>query len=515
MSDKAYHEIFEILFNTIKIESSTYAKAKTASQKNAASRVSGCANVLRGLVTVACQKLRPKTIKALLDHLTQTVPTDDGAYFEPLASDYFKTLRTILGYPSHVEHLGHEEWHDLTDFCIQVIKDLGHSPNEETVDSPSKQEILRSSRGRLSRSTTPLVRLPSSSGLSNGNNSRLSKDDNRSKPFGEDVTLCLKHLASASNKPVLDKASIIVDALLGSDLLSTHSDLVRQAAFETINMILSRVHANDVTLSLRAVEALIPIIRRSWSTRLASLKEHMLVPLILGEPYLAHLMVSDSDDTRAELLTLLDTTREEYCRRHERDQLHVSILDLTDAGRGYTKERPLGIQAFRLQFGALEAESAWCLIHVTASIVVTFSGHLGAGAEHPSPVEAKPTTKKRKTDNPVDSLFHHLRLSALPEKIYSLQVLCFVFEMIQLEPSILQGHIETLLQHVSDKSSSLCSWTMLALTRYARSLPVKVVTALTSTQRRRTNGCTQLPCQLIMDSGMASCRTPSHIEHDL
>lgn len=380
-------------------------------------------------------------------------------------------MRTILAYPSHPEHLAHEEWHDLADFCVQAIKDLGHIQADDNTNPSFTEELLLSSRGRPSRSATPVVRSTSVVGRLNGNPSHSPRDV-RLKASAEDVTLCLKHLASASNGPIFEKAQVIVDTLLDTNLLSAHSDLVKQAAFQTINTVLSRVHANDVSLSLRTIEALVPIIRRCWSTKSASLKEHMLVSLLLGEPYLPQLMIRESEDQTAELLSLLDTMREEYCRRHERDQLQISDLDLAGGVGGHQTERPLSIQAFRLQFGAVEAESSWCLIHVTASIVVALSGRREAQEGRANPTETHPTTKKRKTENPVDSLFQRVRLSALTDKIYALQVLCFVFDSVECESSILQGYIEMILQYVSDKSNSLCSWAMLALTRYAISLSV-------------------------------------------
>ncbi|KAL8736025.1 MAG: hypothetical protein Q9166_000587 [cf. Caloplaca sp. 2 TL-2023] len=467
LSDKAYHQILEALFKVVKFDGTTYSKAKSSSQKNpAASRLSACADAVRIVIEVGVTKFRLKTVKAVLDHVTQTLPAPDGGYFEPLSSQYFKVLRTILEYPSHPEHLAAEEWHDLTDFCIQATKELVLTQSDSAVTSFDGDESSLFARGRLNRSATPSIRSASAMGRPNGHTSRL-RNDAQPKAPAEDVFSCLKHLVSTSNGPVLEKAQTLMETLLDFLLSSTHSDHVQQLAFETINTVLSRIYTSDVALTLRTLEGLVPIIRRNWSTKSPSLKEHMLVPLVLGEPYLPHVKFRESDDQSADLIGVVEVMREEYCRRHDREQLQIDDLDFAEVAIGHQKERPLSIRAFRLRFGALRAEASWSLICVTASIITTLSGQRRISDDAADLASGRRATKRRKTEDPVDALFQRVKLSAPADKVHALQVLCFVFDMTQLEPDALQGHIEMILIHVSDKSSSLCSWSMLAITSAA------------------------------------------------
>ncbi|KAI4258557.1 MAG: hypothetical protein LQ352_001192 [Teloschistes flavicans] len=464
LPDKAFHQILEDLFRVIKIESSTFTRAKSASQKTpAASRLSNCANVLRTVVEAGTRRLRLKTVKALLDHITQTLPSPDGGYYEPLAAEYFKVLRTVLEFPPHPEHLTPDEWHDLTDFCIQATRDLSDRPSDNNVSLSFGDETALSSRERLSRSSTPNGR--SIPAVRRQNNSTKSQSSHSSKfrVSAEDVIQCLKHLASTSNGPILRKAQDIVGTLLDFIPTSTTNDLVQQAAFETINVVLSRTYINDVSLTLRTIENLIPVIRRCWSTKSTSLKNHMLVPLVLGSPHLPRLVSSDPERQIKALLDLVDTMREEYCRRHARDQLQIDDLDLFDTNAHVLKERPFGIRALSLRLGMLNAESSWSLLLVTASIIVTISQRAGPKKHPVDPDAMRQVTKRRKTENAIDSLLQHVKLSALAEKICALQTLCFIFDSMQFEPSTVKTYIETILNHVSDKSSSLCSWAMLAI----------------------------------------------------
>ncbi|KAI4263133.1 MAG: hypothetical protein L6R42_001710 [Xanthoria sp. 1 TBL-2021] len=467
LSDKAYHQILEALFKLVKVDSSAYSKAKGSSQKSqATSRLSACADAVRILVEVGVTKLRRKTVKALLDHITQTLPAADGAYLEPLSLQYFKTLRTILECPSHPEHLAAKEWHELADFCIQATKDLIHTSSDSITSSFDGDESSSFSGGRLNRSATPSIRSASVIGRPNSHASRSQRASQLTVP-AEDIIPCLKYLVSTSNGPVLEKAQTLVETLLDFLLSSTHKDHVQQLAFETMNTVLSRICTSDVALTLRSIEGLVPIIRRNWSTKSPSLREHMLVPLVLGDPYLPHLSFRDSEDQLVDLLDLLEVMREEYCRRHDRDQLQIDDLDLAEAFDQHQKEKPLSLRAFRLRFGVLKAEASWSLICVTATITSILHLRCQHLLDHADPAGARRATKRRKREDPIATLFQRVKMSTLPDKVHALQVLCFVFEIAQFEAAALQGYVEPILTHVSDKNSPLCSWSMLAITSAA------------------------------------------------
>ena len=416
------------------------------------------------MVEVGVTKLRRKTVKALLDHITQTLPAADGAYLEPLSFQYFKTLRTILEFPSHPEHLAAEEWHELADFCLQATKDLVLTPSESIASSFDDDESSTLSRTRLNRSIAPSIRSASVLGRPNSHASRSQLASQLTVP-AEDVVPCLKCLVSTSNGPMLEKVQIIVETLLGFLLSSTHKDHVQQLAFETMNTILSRICTSDVALTLRSIEGLVPIIRRNWSTKSPTLREHMLVPLVLGNPYLPHLNFRDSKDQSVDLLELLDVMREEYCRRHDREQLQIDDLDLAEDFGQHPKENVLSLGAFRLRFGALRAEASWSLIFVTASISSTLYRRGQDTVEFADGAGPRRATKRRKREDPISTLFQRVKMSPLSDKVHALQVLCFVLEIVQFEAVALRAHIELILTHVSDKNSPLCSWSMLAIAR--------------------------------------------------
>lgn len=462
LSDKAYHHIFEALFKVAELESSAFSRPNHNPQKSgAASRLSTCANILRTLAQLGIAKLRSKTIEALLDHITQTLPNPRGGYREPLASDYFKALRTVLEHSAHPGHLSHEKWHKLVDFSIKATKGLNASTSDVTVAPADGDEEASNDRVRLSRSATPSIRLASTMQRSNGTSSARQRKDGLGSP-AEDIIACLKYLASTSNAPILKKAHLIVETMFSFLSTSTHSAPVQQAAFETVNAVLSRASTNDVSLTLRTVTELIPILKRHWSTKSSTLKEHMMVSLLLVEPYLSHVIVKCSEDEAMDLQNLVDVMRDEYCRRHDRDRLQVDDLDSVSMTTGSQRERPLSNPAMRLRFGLGKSESPWSLLYLSAVMTAALTRRLEALDDR---LQDQHLAKRRKKEMPIDSVIRRLKLPGPADRLYALQMLCFLFVMVQLDSTVLQVYMETILQYVSDKNASSCSWAMLAILR--------------------------------------------------
>lgn len=469
---------------------------------------------MRTLVEVGIPKFRLKTVKALVDHIIQTVPNPSGGYCEPIASAYFKVLKTVLEHPAHPEHLSHEEWHDLVDFCIQATKNLIRLPSEDTADPSNADEEILSSRGRLSRSATPSIRSASATQRPNATSSG-PHHENQMRALAEDVILCLGHLASTSNAPVLEKASSIVETMLYFLSTSTHSAPVQQAAFETVNAILYRTSTNDVSLTLRTVSELIPIMKRHWPKKWSTLKDHMLVSLLLVEPYLSHLISSYTEDEAEDLVGLIDVMRDEYCRRHDKDQLQVDDLCFANTTRADQTGGSLNIPAIQPRFGHAKAEAPWSVIYISASMIASLNRRWEALDDRANGVNGGHGTKRRKIESPIDSVFQRLKSSTLADKIYAMQVLCFLFDMGKVRPALLLGYLETMLQQVLDRNASVCSWAMLAIRRcVSLRLPTSLFHLLIS-QCCRTRRCAQLKLRSYVDSDMAYRSSTSDDQHDL
>ena len=463
LEDKAYHGILEALFCAAKLECSTYANALKASSKvKSASRLSECAHLLSLAVRVGVRKLRFKTVRALVEHISQTLPTSDGTYCEPLVADYFKALRAILEYSPHPEHLSKEEWHDAMDFCNTALHDL---------NQPSSQISLRSltgARGHGSFSDLPnRSATPDSHGdYHRDTSSRGSRSSFNPQLRGsaEDIVFCVLHLTSVSNAPILERPSITLNALFDLLQISPNLGKPQQAAFESIYSIMVRISTDDTALVLETLRKLYPLIRRHWQAKSAGLKE-MLIPMLYGETYLAHLLKSsENGDFKADLLGLLEVLRVEYCKRLEREQLQLDDIDLSDHTFHTDRSMPLNTKACELRLGSQKAEQPWALLHISASIIVAIhSGELLHNIKN-GDVNHDPPLKRQRLAGALDDILQLAKAPTASEKLYALQVLVFVFDKLTMDSRTLETIVDLLLPCASDDNGSIASWAMMALT---------------------------------------------------
>lgn len=472
LADKSFHKILEALFRVITTECSAYAKASKSVAKNQAKsqasqiagRLSACASVVRIAVELGVKKFRYKTVKAIVDHITQTVPTSDSGYCEPLAAEYFKSLRIVLEYQPHPEHLSKDEWHEVFDFCNETLHDLNATSNGKNAQSLNENSSKDSFNICLSRSATPGTVSDNGRQASNRSAQHLVKLN--LKRSVEDIVLCLKHLMSASNSPVLEKAQTTLENLCELLALSSRPGVLLQSVFEAINSIISRIMTDNVDLTLHTIGNLLPHIRRFWETKSRSLKDHMLVSLLYGEVYFFRLVsVDETGDCKPDLHRLLQVFRQEYCKRPEREQLQLEDLDLPD--HPLEADRPLCIHAFELRSAALKAEQPWFVLYISASIVLVLSAWDAArGRFHENNTLEHPP-KRRKLNSPVNDLLELTKTSEMLDRLFALQVLAFVFDKLVVDIDNLQHYIESLLSCLSDDTANIVSWALLALARYS------------------------------------------------
>lgn len=160
--DKTWHNIYETLFQCATVERSAYLRTSQSQKSRATPRLAACGKALRITVTAGVRKVRAKTVKAVVDHILQTLPTPDGPYCPGLALDYVKSLLCILEYQPHVEHF-RDLWQDVLDFCLEGMApsklddddehDSGNEPSATagaSLRTPSMSLTRRSRAGKVS-----------------------------------------------------------------------------------------------------------------------------------------------------------------------------------------------------------------------------------------------------------------------------------------------------------------------------------------------------------------------------
>lgn len=462
LSDKAYHKILETLFGVAQIDSSSYAVAsKPTTKSNLRSRLSSCAGVIRFIVESGLRKLRFKTVKAVLDHVTQTLPKADDGYCEPLLIDYFKILRSVLEYPPHAEHLPKLDWVGLIDFCIQCVQDLNTASQEHATN----QDVLQNHSRHISRSSTPNSSLQTSRQRSQ--NLRF----NHLRPAAEDVLDCLRHLCGTPNAPIsdrkpgLDRTSPLIRNLVDYLELSVNAGTSQKAAFEALLHVLHHVSISDVAMASQTYRRLLSIIGRLWQSKSSSFRDLLSIHLLGSISFVQNsLYMSGSEDLTLEVLEILTICRAEYCKRPEREQLQIDDLEFSSGEMYFINQRPLSTKHFAVRYGAVKAEQPWALLYTHAAFVAALDSASSGGKSDPPNSPGTHPRKRQRLDNPLEDLSSLLISTQKNERLYAAQVIAMVLDLHELESARLNELLESLLTGLGDSSGPVVSWTMLALT---------------------------------------------------
>lgn len=466
LTDKGYHKIFEALFHVVRSDRSKYAKATTTNtQDTVGRRLSACADVFRVAVVAGVRKIRSKTVKALVDHITQTLPNTAGGYCEPLLNDYIKSLRTILEYQAHPEHLNKEEWHVVVGFCVDGINTFSNTLNGPDSRESLGPEELTSHSGNRSRAQTPststsLVSTTLRASIRSIESTKASYPSNNAEEF----VLCLQHLTSVSNAPILDKARSILDVLIG--LLRTSATIGRahQATFVSLNHVIKRTVTDDIALTQHTFKNIIPLIRRLWHPKSGTLGDEMLSSLIIAEAYLPCLLqLGDFEDCRSELEGLVEVLYGEYSKRTEKELLQIDDLDFHLPKKSEHRQTPLSIKAFGLRPGMVRAEQQWALLYIVSILNSNLILYEGPHVEHPVTEDQTGSNKRRRLMQPLDTVLQLIRLAPSSEKICALQALALTLDRITVPDTDLRVILDTLIPCLSEDNGTLSSWAMLAL----------------------------------------------------
>ena len=460
--DKTWHTIFEALFKCTATERSAYLKATQSQKSRSTPRLTACGKALRITVTHAAKNIKAKTVKAVVDHILQTLPTATESYFAGLSLDYVKSLRLLLEYQPHVEHFRNGLWEDVLEFCLKGIAPLGSGVDEDQ-DSDDEAQATPGASIR-----TPSMSLTRRSRVSTPQSHRTQQGPTFRKEV-DDLVACVHQLVRATNAPKSEHELKIVFAM--RDFLSM-SDSVRVSyneAFGAINYILSETSTASLSLTKQMTTALIPLVKDLWSRKSASLRDEMLVTLVLIKDHVTAL-VSDTAEAafRIDLENLLEALQADYSKRLERDQLHMGDLVLDCTISEHAKSR-LQLPVFALRRGRTRAESLWTLLHLTATYTAALDkkkdalqGRLTSNGDNAPPKRSRMTVLLS------DDILRLASSSPTPAtRLANLQYLCFLFQLRPYSAQEIQQLHEPLALCALDTNVSVGRWALLALTSLA------------------------------------------------
>lgn len=469
MKDGAYHTIYEALFKVASEEKRLYLSAKNEAARAKAERtLSNCSEALRITIKAGAEKLKPKTVRAIIEHVTQLLPVATGEYCLAFSQPYLKVLNTLLGHEAHIELLEQDDWLATIDFCLNGIKQY------ETDSGISPVSCGNSITVPLSTASSAHTSISRSSAKSAQGETHLSTIKKRNS---EELMECLLSLISASNAPVSERTENILNTIV--HFLYSQGHVVshfHQTAFSALNAVLSVTSGDEISLSESLVHKILPTISRLWSSKTAAndemlnvAKDEMAITILLLRLHMEKL-VSDAPTNELEhmLKDVQESLINDYEKRAERDQLQLDDLDISFSHNRNGNPDSLHCGYLRLRPQALRAERKWAVVQVLAILdhllhETTASSISAVAKDNQDAENARHPRKRRRIAKRFDSLIDDIKICDTVGQLVALQTLLFALPASQVSEPALVDMLMNLAPLVLDRSSDISCWAMLCI----------------------------------------------------
>ncbi|KAI2636438.1 Serine/threonine-protein kinase tel-1 [Hypomontagnella submonticulosa] len=452
LDDKSYHITFEALFRCALAEKQAYYSNKST----AASRLAKCAEALRLGVELGSGKLKRKTILAIIDHITQTLPHSEDDLVPPLVQDYIKALAALLSHAANVELLatgGGEGWFTCADFSIDIL-DLYLAANDK--DSAS-------SRASPAPGTGQSMSLALSTPRATATSQRIGRVSRGQLP---DLLQCLLYLASTPNAPLLQRSkemtSIVIQVL---QLRPLGISQLHQLAFALINKLFVVSQTDDSSHASSLAIDCLPLISQWWQTKTTSTHDALLngvriemLKLLFNLHLQFEFLINQGDKPSLldDIENLAELLWSEYSRREERTQLQQDDLTYSSAPRGSANFQ---VQTFSLMPYNVDGEKHWAVVHILALLeCLLWKGSQQSQAISPD----EQPRKKQRTKVGFSRLRQKLRSVDHSVQYTALQIIPFFVSDLKVDIDEISELLSFLMGQITSKNSRVSTWAMIA-----------------------------------------------------
>lgn len=396
-------------------------------------------------VDLLLRNLRIKTVRAIVDHITETIPVPGEGLWEPLSLDYTKCLASLLRYRPHTEHLDEEDWENLINFCLASI-----SPQENEKSQLSIRSGYRSVPEDQDASDSRSI--PSRIAIAPASVSRERHGGNRN--VIEEVVTCIQLLTTSPNPPLQTTAQSILHGL-SEFVESSVAGNAHQLAFNSINAVVTKVMFDQSELVRSVLLGLVPVIRRLWATKLQILKEELISTLMLSMIVLVDTARKDPSESLAhDIEALASTLHSEHVKRAEKEVLQIDETTL------YHNEACRSRPVYGPCLGAARSEHNWTVLWLTAELLKLSDG-IHARIKSESVREC--SNKRQRFSSEIQDVFRDSVSATGTRRICALQLIPFLESEVDIETK--ESFFKQLVLNVSDGNDAVSSWTMVALTR--------------------------------------------------
>ena len=462
MKDGAYHELYDVLFRTASEEKRLYRNGKTDAARSKAERaLAHCSEALRATIRSGAEKLKPKTVRYVIQNVIQFVSLANGDFDSPYSHGYLKTLSTLLEHEPHIELLDESDWLAAVEYCIHgITHQATDSAALTSLPHPAATTRVRPSPRSLSSLNSPL---------------------NVKKRNAEELMECLHALVSATNAPVLQTPESIANAIV--DFLQSQGPVIghfHHVGFSALNAMIQATYAEEVSISTSIIPRVLPMIAQLWSSKTASndemlnvSKDEMAITIIIWRLHMKRLM-AENDGAKLEpfLIDVQQSLMNDYEKRSERDQLQIDDV-IMDGDTGCDTEYgllPAGF--FFVQPHNLRTERKWAILRALAVVDGLLHDNVSnnADTEGDDSHDLTHPRKRRRIQKRYDSLLDEIRTGSNGRRLLALQIMLFSLSDAIVEKDDVRDILKILSPLILDREANVSNWAMVCTSGYAFSM---------------------------------------------
>lgn len=285
--DHKWNNTFQTLYELVRTEQNTVhrgGKSGSAAPATSVKRLEDAAGTVRFLVEKLCEKLPKKTAKGLFKHLSQMICVVGGK-LPTYALTYLRTLRVLLSFQPHLDHMDERQWSDIVSLCFSAalgdpIKIGQEFTDKELMDLDDDGEVGRLG-GRNKDKIGPALR----TGLDDVKESIIRRTATQ-----EDIELlsCIEAAFRCTAAPLITLALPILIKFLRFFKQFESETTAHLPALSALNRTFAALELNNLSLMRQYGPLFWPHIISLWSTKnTAQLKEQVIIAIQYLLPFVA------------------------------------------------------------------------------------------------------------------------------------------------------------------------------------------------------------------------------------
>lgn len=287
-------------------------------------RLDEAAGAVRLVVDKVHERFKKKAAKGLFKHLSQMICVSGGK-LPTYALTYLRTLRIMLNYLPHLEHIEQRSWTDIVSLCFAAALGDPIKIGQEFMDEQLMDLDDDDHDGRIGGKNGERVGPALREGVEDGNVSR-----SRRTATQEDIELlsCIDAAFKCTAAPLLKCADVILVKFLRFFKQFEIETTAHLPALSALNRTFAALELNNQAVMMEFGPQLWPHIIALWTTKnTAFLKEQVIIALKYLLPFVAPRDLA-TPSIEFNVNTLFSVILEEPSIRWRTDELSIDCLRL-------------------------------------------------------------------------------------------------------------------------------------------------------------------------------------------